>query len=104
MAKRSIRAYVELATGLGEVTRARALEAAQEILSLAGSPGAVAGQVERLAGELLAAAEQNRDHVVTLVRREVDAAVARVDSEPGRSPSCRPWAPPWPGWPPASTR
>ena len=37
MAKRSIQGYVELASGLGEMTRSRAKEAAQEIIALAGS-------------------------------------------------------------------
>ena len=37
MAKRSIQGYVELASGLGELTRSRAKEAAQEIIALAGS-------------------------------------------------------------------
>ncbi|MGG5259764.1 hypothetical protein [Phycicoccus avicenniae] len=82
MAKRSVRAYVELASGLGEMTRARAVEAAQEIVALAGSKGSsgkVAKQVEKLAGDLLTAAEQNRAHVVGLVQREVESAVDRVD-------------------------
>ncbi|MBM6399388.1 hypothetical protein [Phycicoccus sonneratiae] len=82
MAKRSVRAYVELASGLGEMTRARAVEAAQELVTLAGSKGSstkVAKQVEKLAGDLLSAAEQNRAQVVGLVQREVETAVSRVD-------------------------
>ncbi|MBT9257128.1 hypothetical protein KMZ32_14995 [Phycicoccus sp. MAQZ13P-2] len=82
MAKRSVRAYVELASGLGEMTRARAVEAAHEIVVLAGSAGSkskVAKQAEKLAGDLLSAAEQNRAQVVGLVQREVESAVERVD-------------------------
>ena len=82
MAKRSIRAYVELASGLGEMTRARAVEAAQEILTLAGSSGSaakVSKQAEKLAGDLLKAAEQNRAQVAGLVQREVESALERVD-------------------------
>ena len=82
MVKRSVRAYVELASGLGEMTRARAVEAAQEIVALAGAGGsasAIAQQAERLAGDLLKAAEQNRAQVVGLVQREVEAAMDRVD-------------------------
>ncbi|WP_205860650.1 hypothetical protein [Phycicoccus sp. HDW14] len=82
MAKRSVRAYVELASGLGEMTRARAVEAAQELVTLAGAKGSstkVAKQVEKLAGDLLTAAEQNRAQVVGLVQREVESAVGRVD-------------------------
>ena len=35
MAKNSIQGYVELASGLGDLTRSRAKEAAQEIIALA---------------------------------------------------------------------
>ena len=37
MVKRSIQGYVELASGLGELTRAKAVEAAQELMALSGS-------------------------------------------------------------------
>ena len=56
MAKRSIQGYVELASGLGELTRSRAKEAAPEILALAGADGSrkkVAKQASKLADELL---------------------------------------------------
>jgi hypothetical protein len=82
MAKRSIQGYVELASGLGELTRSRAKEAAQEILSLAGSDASrkkAAKQVSDLADELLHAAQSNRKHLVRLVRREVDTALGKLD-------------------------
>ncbi|HYN28684.1 MAG TPA: hypothetical protein VES95_02250, partial [Dermatophilaceae bacterium] len=82
MAKRSIQGYVELASGLGELTRSRAKEAAQEIIALAGSDASrkkAAKQVSSLADELLHAAEANRKQLVRLVRREVEAAVAKLD-------------------------
>src|SRR5512139_3391545 len=82
MAKRSIQGYVELASGLGELTRSRAKEAASEILALAGSGASrkkAAKQVSTLADELLHAAEANRKHLVRMVRREVEAAVAKLD-------------------------
>ena len=82
MAKRSIQGYVELASGLGELTRSRAKEAAAEILALAGSGASrkkAAKQVSTLADELLHAAEANRKHLVRMVRREVESAVAKLD-------------------------
>ena len=82
MAKRSIQGYVELASGLGELTRSAAKEAAAEILALAGSDASrkkAAKQVSGLADELLQAAESNRKSLVRLVRREVDSAVAKLD-------------------------
>ena len=81
MSFESFRGYVQLASGLGELTRARATEAAQGLLSLPGV-GATTGkftvQVSALAEELLAAAAANREHLTTLVRHEVEAAVTRL--------------------------
>ena len=82
MAKHSIQGYVELASGLGELTRSRAKEAAQEIVALASqetSRKKLAKQASDLADELLKAAEANRKHLVRLVRREVNAAVGKLD-------------------------
>jgi len=78
----SVRGYVQLASGLSELTRARATEAAQGLLSLQGT-GLVTGsklaaQVSALAEELLAAATTNRHNLTSLVRSEVDAAVTRL--------------------------
>jgi hypothetical protein len=78
----SVRGYVQLASGLSELTRARATEAAQGLLSLQGSGLAtgskLAVQVSALAEELLAAATTNRHNLTALVRSEVDAAVTRL--------------------------
>ncbi|HYN29588.1 MAG TPA: hypothetical protein VES95_06920 [Dermatophilaceae bacterium] len=82
MAKRSIQGYVELASGLGEMTASRAKEAATELVALSGmdtSPKKVAAQTSRLAEDLLAAAASNRQNLVALVRREVEAAFERMD-------------------------
>ena len=82
MAKRSIQGYVELASGLGELTANRAKEAATEIVALAGVDGSrkkVQKQAGRLADELLKAAQSNRKHLVRLVRKEVDTAVSRLE-------------------------
>lgn len=81
MSFESVRGYVQLASGLGELTRARATEAAQGLLSLPGVGGAtgkLAVQVGALAEELLAAATTNREHLTTLVRHEVETAVTRL--------------------------
>lgn len=82
----SVRGYVQLASGLSELTRARATEAARGLLSLqvsgveTGSKLAV--QVSALAEELLAAATANRHNLTALVRSEVDAAVNRIGLVP----------------------
>jgi len=79
MAFESIRAYVQLASGLTDLTRARAMEAAQGLLSLPATGIAtgtkMATQASALADELLAAATANRSELTTLIRTEVDAAV-----------------------------
>jgi BMFP domain-containing protein YqiC len=82
----SVRGYVQLASGLSELTRARATEAAHGLLSLQGSGietgSKLAVQVSALAEELLAAATANRRNLTTLVRTEVDAAVNRIGLVP----------------------
>ena len=85
MAFESVRGYVQLASGLGELTRARAMDAAQGLLSLpnvGGATGKVAGQVGVLAEEILAAALANRENLTALVRNEVDLAVSRLGLVP----------------------
>jgi hypothetical protein len=86
MAFESFRAYVEVASGLSDLTRARATEAAQGLLSLPASGVAtgtkMAVQATALADELLAAAAANRASLTALVRAEVDAAVGRVGLVP----------------------
>jgi BMFP domain-containing protein YqiC len=82
----SVRAYVQLASGLGDVTRARAMEAAQGLLTLPAAGIAtgtkVASQASILADELLAAATANRSNLQTLVRTEVDVAMTRLGLVP----------------------
>jgi septal ring factor EnvC (AmiA/AmiB activator) len=79
MAFESVRAYVQLASGLGDLTRARATEAAQGLLSLPATSIAtgtkMASQATALADELLAAAAANRSNLTIMVRDEVDAAI-----------------------------
>jgi len=82
----SVRAYVQLASGLGDLTRARAMEAAQGLLSLPAASIAsgtrVASQASALADELLAAATANRSDLQTMVRSEVDVAITRLGLVP----------------------
>jgi BMFP domain-containing protein YqiC len=85
MSFESFRGYVQLASGLGELTRARAMEAAQGLMSMPGvsvATGKFAVQVGALAEELLAAATTNREHLTSLVRGEVEAAVTRLGLVP----------------------
>ena len=85
MSFESFRGYVQLASDLGELTRARAMEAAQGLMSMPGvsvATGKFAVQVGALAEELLAAATTNREHLTALVRGEVDAAVTRLGLVP----------------------
>jgi hypothetical protein len=81
MAFESVRSYLQLASGLGEMTRARAMEAAQGILSLPGADEVTrrAVQASALADQLLEAARSNRDSLVALVQGEVETAIARAD-------------------------
>ena len=84
----SVRGYVELASGLGDLTRARALEAAQGLLNLPATGVAtgtkMAMQASALADELLSAAVANRANLTALVRTEVDTAVSRLGLVPAK--------------------
>jgi hypothetical protein len=79
MAFESVRAYIQLASGLSDLTRARAMETAQGLLSMPAAGLAtstkMATQASALADELLAAAVANRSNLTALVRTEVDAAI-----------------------------
>jgi hypothetical protein len=88
MAMDGVRGYVQLASGLVELSRAKAMEAAAAVLSLPGSmaggvsgavsSGGVPGQVQDLAEELLAAAAANRRSLLALVRAEVESALGKA--------------------------
>lgn len=83
-----LRAYVQVATGVGELTRQRAVEAARH--ALASSPAAavlpvasagvdgLTAQASALADELLEAGRQNREMLRQLVGSEVESVVARL--------------------------
>jgi polyhydroxyalkanoate synthesis regulator phasin len=90
----ALRGYVQLATGLTEVTVAKAREAAAALLSqgldldkvpdVPGRDSAVsaatvaASQVQGLADDLLETSKQNRELLTGLVRTEVDRAAGRL--------------------------
>jgi len=81
MAFESVRSYVQLASGLGEMTKARAMEAAQGLLALPGADEVTrrAVQASTLADQLLEAAKANRTNLLSLVQAEVEAALRRAD-------------------------
>ena len=80
----AIRGYLQLASGLTELSRARATEVANAVLNLPTSmaSGPMAAQVAALADELLAAAIANRASLLALVRSEVENAVGRAPLVP----------------------
>lgn len=81
----SVKGYVQLASGLTELTRTRASEAAHGLLSLPAAGIATGSKVAvhagALAEELLVAAT-NHGNLTALVRSEVDAAVTRLGLVP----------------------
>jgi hypothetical protein len=90
MAMEGVRGYLQLASGLAEVSRSKAMDAASGLLSLSGAlssgvgnvPGAgtrasVGAQVQELAEELLAAAAANRRSLLALIRSEIESALSR---------------------------
>src|SRR5690349_5760911 len=81
MAFESVRSYVQLASGLGEMTKARAMEAAQGLLALPGADEVTrrAVQASTLADQLLEAAKSNRANLLTLVQSEVESALRKAD-------------------------
>ena len=81
MAFESVRSYIQLASGLGEMTRARAMEAAQGLLSLPGADEVTrrAVQASTLADQLLEAARANRANLLALVQHEVESALKRAE-------------------------
>ena len=81
MVLNALRNYLELASGLTEVTRQRATATAKGLLAGSGAemvvPGAI-GQVGALADEIIATSRANRELLVGLVRAEVDRTVNRL--------------------------
>lgn len=73
--REALKAYAELAIGLSEVTRQRAVKTAQALVS---HGEATAEQVSALTEDLLAHSRHNREAVTSLVKFEVDRALGRV--------------------------
>jgi polyhydroxyalkanoate synthesis regulator phasin len=79
-----LRGYLQLATGLTDVTRERARAAARTLVAQGGAgvdavvPGQMRSQVSTLTEDLLAASKANRDLLLHLVRGEVERSVARL--------------------------
>lgn len=78
----ALRGYLQLASGLTEVTRERARHAAKAVVAQAAHlgerPGDARTQVRALADELATTARANRDLLVGLVRIETERAVAAI--------------------------
>ncbi len=79
-----LRGYLQLATGLTDVTRERARAAARALVAQGEAgvdavvPGPVRSQVTSLTDDLLATSKANRDLLVHLVRGEVERSVGRL--------------------------
>jgi polyhydroxyalkanoate synthesis regulator phasin len=75
MVKDALRGYLALASGVTEVTAARARAAARGLVEQGES---TAGQVSALAEELMATSRRNREGLVLIVRHEVEATLRRL--------------------------
>lgn len=75
-----VRGYVQLASGLTEMTTARAKELAATLLGQGRTVVTpdVVGQVQGLADELVETSRNNREMLIGLIRAEVDRAVGRM--------------------------
>jgi hypothetical protein len=79
-----LRGYIQLANGLTDVTRARALATARALVAQGEAgvgavvPAPVRSQVGTITEDLLATSKANRGLLVNLVRAEVERSVARL--------------------------
>lgn len=77
-----LRGYVQLASGLTEVTASKARDAAMALVNqgmqLTGKTPDVMDSVQDIADDLLTTSKQNRELLVGIVRTEVDKAVGRM--------------------------
>ncbi|HEY3001722.1 MAG TPA: polyhydroxyalkanoate synthesis protein PhaF [Kribbellaceae bacterium] len=77
----ALRGYVQLASGLTEVTRQRAQQAAKQLLQQSGAESLTTGltaKVSDLADEIVATSKSNRALLQAIVANEVEGAVARL--------------------------
>lgn len=77
-----LRGYIQVATGLTEVTAAKAREIVSGLLaqgvSLSSRAPDVLGQVQSMADDLMSTGKDNREMLIGLIRSEVDRTVARM--------------------------
>lgn len=77
-----LRGYVQLASGLTEVTAGKARDAAMALVNqgmqLTGKTPDVMGSVQDIADDLVTTSKQNREMLLGLIRSEVDRAVGRM--------------------------
>lgn len=77
-----LRSYLELATGLTEVTASKAREAAMGLvnqgLQFTGKTPDVMGSVQDIADDLVSTSKHNREMLLGMIRTEVDRAVGRM--------------------------
>ena len=77
----ALRGYVQLASGLTEVTKQRAQQAAKALLQQTGADTLTTGlttKVSDLADEIVATSKSNRQLLQAIVANEVEGAVARL--------------------------
>jgi polyhydroxyalkanoate synthesis regulator phasin len=79
MVKDALRGYLALASGVTEVTAARARSAARVVVE---QGEATAGQVTALAEDLVATSRRNREGLVLIIRHEVEATLRRLGLGP----------------------
>ncbi|MFC6162599.1 phasin family protein [Kribbella sp. NPDC058693] len=73
----AVRGYVQLASGLTEVTKQKAQAAAKALLQQTGAD-ALTTKVSDLADEIVATSKSNRQLLQAIVANEVEGAVARL--------------------------
>ncbi|TDW79222.1 MULTISPECIES: polyhydroxyalkanoate synthesis protein PhaF [Kribbella] len=73
----ALRGYVQLANGLTEVTKQKALAAAKALLQQTGAD-ALTTKASDLADEIVATSKSNRQLLQAIVSNEVEGAVARL--------------------------
>ena len=77
-----LRGYLQLASGVTEVTASKARDAAMSLvnqgLQWTGKTPDVMGSVQDIADDLVATSKQNREMLVGMIRTEVDRAVGRM--------------------------
>lgn len=77
-----LRGYLQLASGVTEVTASKARDAAMSLVNqgmqLTGKTPDVVGSVQDIADDLMATSKQNREMLVGMIRTEVDRAVGRM--------------------------